>query len=186
MRQWRVVDLPRVRWRNDGGFTREVISEPSGGSAFDWRVSVAEVEASGPFSRFDGYERVLVLLAGAGMRLHRTDTGAYSDVTSDEPLVRFAGDVPIHAELIDGPTTDFNLMWRTDVVAADAHCCSGCDEFVGGAPGHVVGGYVMDGTALIHGLRLQAGELFLGEPAEALDVRCDGEMVHFLVGPNTG
>ena len=186
MRQWRVVDLPRVRWRNDGGFTREVISEPAGSASFQWRVSIAEIEADGPFSRFDGYERVLVLLAGAGMRLHTTDTGAVIEVRPDEPLVRFAGDVPIHAELIDGPTTDFNLMWRTDTMIADAHRCSGCDELVGGAPDQVVGGYVLHGAALIDGIHLQAGEAFVGDPGEVLRSQCDGEMVHFLVGPING
>ena len=46
-------------------------SHPAGAplAAFDWRVSVADVAADGPFSRFPGVDRVLVLIAGAGMRL---------------------------------------------------------------------------------------------------------------------
>jgi environmental stress-induced protein Ves len=186
MRQWRVDDQPRVRWRNDGGFTREIISEPPGSAAFHWRVSVAEVEASGPFSSFDGYTRVLVLLDGNGMALHRTDTGVVTTVQPDDPLARFPGDAPIHAELLDGPTTDFNLMWRTDLLAADAHCCAGCHGFVGGMPGQVVGGYVLEGSAVVDRIRLAAGDLFASDPGEALDVQHDGRMVHFLVGPITG
>lgn len=183
MRQWRVVDLPRVRWRNDGGFTREVVSEPPGAEQFDWRVSVAEVAANGPFSRFDAYERVLVLLDGAGMRLRHSDFEAVIIVTPDEPLVRFPGHAPIQAELIDGATTDFNLMWRADLMMADVHCCSGCDGLRGGLEGQVAGGYVLRGSALVNDTRVEAGDVFVGDQGEALDVRCDGEMVHFLVGP---
>jgi environmental stress-induced protein Ves len=186
MRQWRVDHQPRVRWRNDGGFTREIISEPPGSAAFHWRVSVAEVEASGPFSSFDGYTRVLVLLDGAGMALLRTDTGEVTTVRPDDPMARFPGDAPIHAELLDGPTTDFNLMWRTDLLAAEAHCCAGCQEFSGGAPGQLVGGYVMTGSAVAGGKRLEAGELFVSDPGERLGLQVDGRVVHFLVGPITG
>ena len=185
MRQWCVADLPRVRWRNNGGFTREIVSEPADSTAFHWRVSVAEVEANGPFSRFDGYERVLVLLDGAGMQLRRTDSGVVMEVRPDEPLVRFPGDSPIYAELIDGPTTDFNLMWRSDVMVAEAHSCAGCGG-LGGAAGHVVGGYVALGRALVNDSTVGAGSVFVGDPGEALDVQCDGRLVHFLVGPING
>ncbi|HEV3106659.1 MAG TPA: HutD family protein, partial [Trinickia sp.] len=67
--------------------------------------------APGPFSRFAGIDRTLVLLSGAGMRL-ASDDGA--PLTLDAPLAvaRFAGETAIEAELIDGPTRDFNLMVR--------------------------------------------------------------------------
>ncbi|MBL0222217.1 MAG: HutD family protein [Xanthomonadales bacterium] len=32
-----------------------------------WRVSIAEIEANGPFSRFPGIERDLLLLAGPAL-----------------------------------------------------------------------------------------------------------------------
>ena len=31
---------------------------------------------------------------------------------------RFAGERPLRAELVDGPTHDFNLMWKRDAVQA--------------------------------------------------------------------
>ncbi|MEC4600651.1 HutD family protein, partial [Burkholderia vietnamiensis] len=41
-------------WKNGGGVTREIAAYPPGAAldAFAWRVSVADVGAGGPFSRF--------------------------------------------------------------------------------------------------------------------------------------
>ena len=41
-------------WKNGGGITHEVIRVPADPEDFRWRVSMAEVAASGPFSRFTG------------------------------------------------------------------------------------------------------------------------------------
>lgn len=186
MHLWRLADVPRVRWRNDGGFTREIVSEPTGAADFLWRVSVADVETSGAFSEFHGCDRVLVLLDGAGMHLRRTDNDLTVTVLPDAPLARFAGEVPLHAELIDGPTTDFNLIWRRGLVNADARCPDGCDEIIGGGPGEVAGGYVVRGSAHVNGTVVGVGEVFVGAAGEALRLHGDGRLVYFLVGPIDG
>ena len=41
----------------------------TGGDGFAWRVSIARIDASGPFSRFPGHERTILFLDGAGMVL---------------------------------------------------------------------------------------------------------------------
>lgn len=109
----RAASLVDVPWKNGGGTTREIAAGPPGASldAFAWRLSVAEVSADGAFSAFAGVDRVLVLLDGVGMRL--TEGGGRMHVL-DQPLAmaRFAGETPIHANLLDGPTRDFNVMVR--------------------------------------------------------------------------
>ncbi|EGD04024.1 hypothetical protein B1M_13530, partial [Burkholderia sp. TJI49] len=52
----RAADLVASPWKNGGGVTREIAAFPPGAAldAFAWRVSVADVGAAGPFSRFDG------------------------------------------------------------------------------------------------------------------------------------
>ena len=42
---------PPQPWRNGGGVTRELLAWPAGGG-WQVRVSVAEIEADGPFSPF--------------------------------------------------------------------------------------------------------------------------------------
>lgn len=109
----RAADLVASPWKNGGGVTREIAVYPPGSTldAFVWRVSVADVSAPGLFSRFEGIDRTLVLLLGAGMTLTAAD-GA--PLLLDAPLARadFAGETAIYASLHDGPTRDFNVMTR--------------------------------------------------------------------------
>ena len=58
-----------VPWKNGGGVTHEAIRVPPGGEPFHWRVSVAQIDVSGPFSDFAAYNRFMVLLKGAGVVL---------------------------------------------------------------------------------------------------------------------
>lgn len=106
--------LAPQRWKNGAGLTREVAVAPCGAGSgdFDWRISVAEIAADGPFSVFAGVDRCIVLLQGRGMSLHRSDGSLLQRL--DQPLQPFAfsGDDPLSARLIDGPSVDFNLMLR--------------------------------------------------------------------------
>ncbi len=106
----------RQRWRNGLGWTREIVRVPDH-DAFDWRLSIAEVEQDAPFSAFPGVDRELMLLSGNGMRL-RFDHGRLLELLPPHGGARFRGDEPVRGELVDGPTTDFNLMWRRDAVEA--------------------------------------------------------------------
>src|SRR5690349_3273385 len=58
-------------WLNGGGVTREVAGHPEGAGLADfaWRVSLADVGQGGPFSRFDGVDRVITVVRGDGMAL---------------------------------------------------------------------------------------------------------------------
>lgn len=100
-------------WKNGGGITRELVRVPAEGDV-DWRLSVAEVAADGPFSSFEGIDRILVLLSGAGMDLHFVDEQHVERLRPVRDMSSFAGDASVHATLIGGPTTDLNLMWRRD------------------------------------------------------------------------
>jgi len=101
-----------VLWKNGGGTTLELAVEPPGATlatGFHWRLSSAEVASSGPFSAFPGLERWLWLLEGAGFEI---DFGARGWTEVRDPLapLRFSGDWPAVATLIDGPSVDLNLM----------------------------------------------------------------------------
>ncbi len=109
----------RVRWKNDGGWTTEIARDPADSAAeFRWRVSIADIEADGPFSEFPDIERELILLAGNGIEL---------DIGDEPPLrlgerfqrARFAGEAQVECRLIAGPTRDFNVMTRRGDVRAE-------------------------------------------------------------------
>ena len=48
-----------VAWKNGGGMTREILREPAEPTPFDWRLSLATIDSSGPFSAFAGYQRTV-------------------------------------------------------------------------------------------------------------------------------
>lgn len=106
------ADYRRMPWKNGGGVTEEIAAHPAGSAleAFDWRVSVAEVSRGGPFSRFAGIDRTIVLIEGAGMRLSGHDREVVVS-TPFEPY-SFDGADPIDCALVSGPIRDFNAMIR--------------------------------------------------------------------------
>lgn len=117
----RGADLVATPWKNGGGVTCEIAAVPPGAGldAFIWRVSLADVAQAGPFSRFVGIDRTLVLLSGAGMLLDEKHgdvhgQGGVHQHTLTQPLdiARFTGEAAIDAALVDGATRDFNLMVR--------------------------------------------------------------------------
>ncbi|HVI57370.1 MAG TPA: HutD family protein [Luteimonas sp.] len=109
----------RERWRNDLGWTREIhAARRPGREDWDWRLSIAEIEQDAPFSAFPGVDRELVLLRGNGLRL-RFDDGEACVLEPPHGRLRFAGERAVTGELVDGPTHDFNLMWRRGAIAAE-------------------------------------------------------------------
>jgi environmental stress-induced protein Ves len=96
-------------WKNGGGITHEAIRVPASGDPFRWRVSVAHLDASGPFSDFAAYNRKMVLLRGAGIEL-RFGNGAQKTLRQVGDLVEFDGALTTHCELLQGPCVDLNLM----------------------------------------------------------------------------
>jgi environmental stress-induced protein Ves len=108
LRVIRRTSFKATPWKNGGGITHEAIREPEG-DPFRWRVSVAQIDASGPFSEFTGYDRKMVLLQGAGIDLHFGD-GTHRALRNVGELVEFDGALAAHCDLLSGPCVDLNLM----------------------------------------------------------------------------
>ena len=105
----RRASFTATRWKNGGGITHEAIRVPPTGDAFLWRVSVAQIESSGPFSDFSGYDRNMVLLQGRGIALE-FGSGDRRALQSVGDWVEFDGAMATRCELLDGPCVDLNLM----------------------------------------------------------------------------
>ena len=111
MRVIRPAEYRAMPWKNGGGVTAEICASPPSG-AFDWRVSIATVNADSPFSTFAGYERHIMALSGEGMVLDIGGRGKFAL----EPLrpISFSGDAQVYGSLLHGAVLDFNLMVRRD------------------------------------------------------------------------
>ena len=114
MRLIRFSNLKATRWKNGGGATTEIVAFPAGAAfdSFEWRISVADIAAEGPFSRFDGVDRVLTLASGA---LELTVDGALVRLDAERPSLAFAGEAAVYARLTAGPVRDVNVMTRRGV-----------------------------------------------------------------------
>ena len=104
------------RWRNGGGSTQELLTWPS---ADHWaiRISVAQIEANGPFSAYPGIERWFAVVHGEGVVLRFGPSENVRRPTT-QPL-RFNGDAAPDCELLSGATPDLNLMVRDDAGRGD-------------------------------------------------------------------
>ncbi|MFC3322605.1 HutD/Ves family protein [Mesorhizobium cantuariense] len=113
MRILRAADYRSMPWKNGGGVTTEIAVSPAsaGLDDFDWRVSMARVELSGPFSQFAGIDRTLAVLEGEGIVL---EIAGYppTSINRATALFSFPADVQTSATLIGGPITDLNVMTR--------------------------------------------------------------------------
>jgi environmental stress-induced protein Ves len=110
----RLADQRPMPWKNGGGITYEVAVFPPDAplDGFAWRVSMAQVESDGPFSRFEGIDRSLAIMRGHGLRI-LVDGTAVELGPQSRPFA-FSGDIPVSATLIEGPIIDLNVMTRRD------------------------------------------------------------------------
>jgi uncharacterized protein len=103
--------LVATPWKNGGGVTRQIACFPEGSDigSFEWRISTAEVAQDGPFSRFEGVDRRLYILEGAGLALRR---GARTERLLAGEHLDFPGEAEVYGSLIGGAVTDLNIMVR--------------------------------------------------------------------------
>jgi len=119
-------DVAPQRWKNGGGFTRELLAWPV---ADDWqlRISVADIEADGPFSAFPGIVRHFAVLQGDGVELRFG--GRACRLGPGDPMLRFDGAEAPACRLLGGPTRDLNVMHRAgldvQVLEAEGPCPAG-------------------------------------------------------------
>jgi hypothetical protein len=118
LRHLRLADYRVMPWKNGLGTTTEIFIHPPDAALtdFTWRLSIADLGASGPFSSFCGYDRILVQLEGPPMTLMHEGLGERR-LALLEPH-RFAGELATHATVPD-PARDFNVMVRRDRASAD-------------------------------------------------------------------
>jgi uncharacterized protein len=94
-------------WRNGGGSTRQLFTWPPGE---DWifRISLANVDRSGPFSSFPGIDRHIAIVEGSAVSL--VFEGGGRIVTLNQAPFHFDGALAPMCLVEAGPATDLNLM----------------------------------------------------------------------------
>ncbi len=171
----RVVDAaacaPRP-WANGGGATRELASGVAAGDAgpddtggriaglpaFDWRLSLADIDREGPFSALAGVDRLFAPIAGRVALAF----GARDPVTlgTDDAPFAFDGALAPHARLDGGrPARALNLMCTRGCRAGAMRRVALAD---GGAPDRGWARAAVAGGAALRGWFVQAGRVGAG------------------------
>lgn len=181
----RPADYRVMPWKNGLGTTTEIAVHPPGASLdeFTWRLSIADLAASGPFSTFAGYDRILVQIEGAPMTLSHAGRGEHR-LRLLSPH-RFAGELETYGALEAPPARDFNVMVRRDRASAEVSV----HELAAGATARAEGEAEV---RIVHALRgvasmevggesvsLRAGETLIatGAPGLAVSAALEGATV---------
>jgi uncharacterized protein len=167
-------------WKNGGGETIEIGIAPDKSSldTFDWRISRARIDRSGPFSPFPGIDRTIAAIEGEGILLCFENADPVTLTPAGAPL-SFAGEMRVESEIINGTVTDLNVMTRRGryrhrlTVLAD----SGSVDLSAGP--HETVAIVAAGSA---NLRARAGDIQLSDGDAILLSAADG-IVSVTPGP---
>jgi environmental stress-induced protein Ves len=119
-------NFKRMPWKNGKGETTELIAnhDPLTNELL-YRLSIASVSLDGDFSDFSGFQRTLMMIAGNGIALsHQSQETHISAHIPIQTLTRqyqycnFDGGWKTKAKLIDGPITDFNVIFNPQRISA--------------------------------------------------------------------
>ncbi len=94
----------RKPWKNGHGVTEEIFVFPN--DHFLFRLSMAALTKSGPFSSYPEIDRTMVLIEGQPVLINGRELSLMTPFS-------FSGEQSMHAG-IEAPGRDFNLMCRRD------------------------------------------------------------------------
>lgn len=104
-------------WKNGHGVTRTLATDrhaqsptTAGDADWTWRISIADIETSGPFSTFEQVDRTLILLHGGPLILNRPS----APIVLADPgeRISFFGEETLDAKIAATPAQALNLMTR--------------------------------------------------------------------------
>lgn len=141
------ADYRVMPWKNGQGTTTEIAAFPPGAGldTFTWRISIADIATSGPFSSFPGIDRIVLQTAGDPMTLHH-EGHSPRRLTLLSP-VRFPGELVTRGEVPTPPVRDFNVMTRRD----SAHASVAVHELAPGSTVRVQGAATARIIHVLHG-----------------------------------
>lgn len=104
-------------WKNRLGETAEIEISPEKSDFskgdFLWRLSSAQIKSANQFSNFEGYDRILFVYQGEGLLLN--------DFKLEQlQAYKFSGEKVINCDLILGEVIDLGLIYKRDIITADA------------------------------------------------------------------
>lgn len=154
-------------WKNGLGITQEIDIFPSHSDFtkgdFHWRVSSAVIKTANTFSQFPGYDRLLTVLSGAGLRLNGSLLGPLE-------IQEFPGEEKIECTLIDGLVADMGIIYKRDMYRCDMQIVSISQntKFFFGEGVHYIKG--VSGEISVAGTELASEDVLKIEGSEIIEI----------------
>lgn len=117
-------DVPKKPWKNGGGVSWEIAADEETPPA--WRISVALIDKSGPFSDYAGYDRTIVAIDGDPVELDVN--GRHVALQHGVPF-DFAGEARVQCS-VNGSARDFNVMTLRKALSHDVEIVSTPQRFI--------------------------------------------------------
>ena len=159
----RPTDYRQQRWKNGGGITHEIAADAENDPPA-WRISIATIEASGPFSDFRGFDRTIVAL-DEGVSL--TVDGVDVELRPHEPF-DFRGESAVSAR-VSSPARDLNAMTMRALYAHDVEILTSSRRYLIDDD-ELVFVYVLRGSAIVNGTPCEQNETIYLDSVERFDV----------------
>lgn len=103
-------------WKNGQGTTAQIKIFPTTSTFlelnFDWRLSIASIKAANSFSNFPGYQRLLTVWKGNGIKLNQKSLLPFE-------VLSFDGHEKIDCTLINGNVEDLGLIYNPQKITAE-------------------------------------------------------------------
>ncbi len=125
-----LADIVPTSWKNQRGTTQELLAWPAT-DHWQVRLSVATIDQSGEFSRFEHITRWFSVIDGAGVALRIGDH--LSSLNCHSPPLCFDGGKPCQATLNSGVVHAFNVMLGSGLEGQVARLRSGESVDLGSA-----------------------------------------------------
>lgn len=165
LKQSSYVQMP---WKNKRGTTAQILISPADATVdkmnFTYRLSTAPVIEDGLFSKFPGYQRLLIPVRGKGFSLN----GALYE---QHEIAAFSGDDDTHCELVKGEVVDLGLIYDSKKVKALAKVMRLKDLFSFSTELNVKYLiYVLQGDIEVNETKAAEGETIVLEQIEKLSI----------------
>ena len=163
--------LPRMRWANGGGATREIgigFRDAPHTAGYAWRLSLAELTQAADFSSLPGIDRIFTLASPGPLTL--SINGVQRTLELGQ-AVEFTGEAKVQVALLTaGPQLGLNLMTHRSISAGAVLTARRNGRLQLDPRAGVVAATVLAGRATLTGDRrlTDLATLILGSEAEEL------------------
>ena len=158
--------IPPTPWKNGRGVTRNLFDDATDAGTWTWRVSIAEITGTQPYSSYPGVRRGQVALGPGAVDLHIDGRDL---VLEPEGIVVFDGEAEVTASPREAGFLDLNVMTRRDTWDSEVRCVD--DPGVTEAGDGIVVLVTLGDSALVDGRPLARLDAVMLRASASADLR---------------